>query len=103
MVVYPPQRRREDSHVIVLVEFDRKVPGHVPAAIVVSVILHEVIHVVKDQTVPVQVFHGLLVAHVKQHCSVKWLRAPLETGKVCKDFITTRETNMDKPYFILCQ
>jgi len=66
-----------DSHVGVLVEFDRKVPRHVGAAVVVAVVLHEVVHVVEDQAVPVQVLHGLLVAHVEQHGAVEWLRAPL--------------------------
>lgn len=54
-------------------------PGHVPAAVVVPVILHEVIHVVEDQTVPVQVFHGLLEAHVEQHGSIERLGARLVT------------------------
>lgn len=69
----------QDSHVIVLVELDRKVPGHVPAAVVVPVVLHEVVHVVEDQAVPVQVFHGLLEAHVEQHRSIERLGAALET------------------------
>lgn len=67
----------QDPHVGVLVELDRKVPRHVRAAVVVPVVLHEVVHVVEDQTVPVQVLHRLLVAHVEQHGSIERLCAPL--------------------------
>lgn len=52
--------------------------GHICAAIVVPVVLHEVVHIVEYHTVPVQVLHSLFEAHVKQHGSVKWLCAPLD-------------------------
>lgn len=61
------------KHVGVLVEFDCKVSGHIRTAVVVPVVLHEMVDVMEDQTVPVQVFHSFLVAHVEQHGSVKRL------------------------------
>lgn len=66
-----------DSHVGVLVELDGKVARHVSAAVVVPVVLHQVVHVVEDQAVPVQVLHGLFEAHVEQHGSVERLRSRL--------------------------
>lgn len=80
--VYACRDRIQGSHVGVLVKFDRKVSGHVRAAVVVSVVLHEVVHVMEDQTVPVNVLHGLLEADVEQHGSVKRLRAPLKKKKL---------------------
>lgn len=72
-----PRRLSQDSHVGVLVKLDRKVSGHVCAAKVVPIVLHEVVHIMENHTVPVQVFHSFLVAHIKQHGTVKWLCAPL--------------------------
>ena len=79
---YAYRDRIQGSHVGVLVKFDRKVSGHVGAAVVVSVVLHEVVHVVEDQTVPVKVLHGLLEADIEQHGSVKRLCAPLKKNKM---------------------
>lgn len=70
-------RLSEDSHIGVLVKLDRKVTGHACAAVVVPVVLHEVVHIMEDQAVPVQVLHSFLVAHIKQHGTVKWLCAHL--------------------------
>lgn len=72
------------KHVGVLVELYCEVARHLSAAVVVSVVLHEVIDVVKDQAVPVQILHGLFVAHVKQHCSIERLCAPLLYYIKCK-------------------
>lgn len=88
--------RSEDSHVIVLVELDRKVPGHVPAAIIVSVIFHEVVHVVEDQTVPVQVFHGLLESHVEQHGSIERLGACLELEAMAAQLRSSLRTRCER-------
>lgn len=65
------------KHVGVLVELYCKVAGHLCAAVVVSIILHEVIYVMKDQAVPVQILHGLFIANIEQHCSIEWLCASL--------------------------
>lgn len=73
--------------------------GHVRAAVVVPVILHEVVHVMEDQTVPVQVLYGLLIAHIEQHGSVKWFCSYLKKKKGIKKKIQPFLTEKHMEFF----
>lgn len=44
---------------------------HLPAAVVVSVVFRDVVHVVEDHAVPVQVLHSLQEANIEEHGSVE--------------------------------
>lgn len=68
-------------HVHVLVELRGEVTRHLPTAVIIPVIFRDVIHIVKNHTVPAQVFHCLLKAHIKQHGSIKRLRTCLGNKK----------------------
>lgn len=74
--------RKRHSQVHVLVQFGCKVPGHLSAAIVVSVTLRYVIDIMEDQTVPIQVLHGFLKTNVEKHGSVKGLGANLKEQRI---------------------
>lgn len=65
-------------HVHVLVKLGGKVSRHLTTAVVITVVFWDVIDVVKHHTIPVQVFHSLFKAHVKQHGTVKRLSTRLK-------------------------
>lgn len=67
------------SHVHVFVQFGSKVARHLTTAVVVSIVLWDVVHIMEDQAVPVQVLHGLQESHIKQHGSVEGLAPTLKT------------------------
>lgn len=67
------------SHVHVFVQFGSEVARHLTTAVVVSVVLWDVVHIMEDQAVPVQVLHGLQESHIKQHGSVEGLAPTLNT------------------------
>lgn len=64
-------------HIHIFVQFGSKMARHLPAAIVVSVVFRDVVHVVEDHAVPVQVLHGLQEANVEEHGSVEGLAPAL--------------------------
>ncbi len=67
-------------HVHVLVKLGGEVSRHLTTAVIITVVFWDVIDVVKHHTVPVQVFHGLFKAHVKQHGTVKRLSTHLKAN-----------------------
>lgn len=67
-----------DLHVHVFIKLRSEVLRHLTTAVIVTVVFRDVIDVVKHHTVPVQVFHSLFKAHVKQHGTVKRLSARLK-------------------------
>ncbi len=70
---------KENLHVRVLVEFDRKVSWHFTTAIVIVVIFQNVVNVVKYYTIPVRVLHGLFETDIKQHGTIEWFIPALWT------------------------
>lgn len=65
----------------VLVKLCSKVTRHLPTAVIIPVIFRDMIDIMKNHTVPLQIFHSLLEAHVKQHGSVKRLSTCLGKKK----------------------
>lgn len=72
----------ECLHVHVFIKLRGEMSRHLTTAVIVTVVFRDVIDVVKHHTVPVQVFHSLFEAHVKQHGTVKRLGTRLETQSI---------------------
>lgn len=64
-------------HIHIFVQFGSKMARHLPAAVVVSVVFRDVVHVVEDHAVPVQVLYSLQEANVEEHGSVERLAPTL--------------------------
>lgn len=57
-------------------------PRHLPAPVIVTVVFRYVVHIVKDETVPVQVLHCFPKANVEEHGTVEGLVSSLGGRKL---------------------
>lgn len=73
LIYYCSEEEEQCLQIHVLVQLGCKVSRHLAAPVIVAVIFWYVVHIVEDETVPVQVLHCFPKANVEEHGTVKGL------------------------------
>lgn len=90
------------KNVHVLVQLRCKVPRHLPASVIVPIVLRKMIHVVEDHTVPGSVLHGLFETHVKEHGTIERLCAGLHRTEKSRNVLRLGHVRLSFRFLICC-